>query len=128
MRRHEGRVAAGEGVAGLGGRVTVGRHAPRRRPAGCSRPLGLCVRRPPPCWGWKAGAGRRRGAAGSVRVRECECAAPLPGIPPQPGQRGPSPRGERHVTAGRRSSRPPSPCSDFRSCGPGPLGDPSGAV
>lgn len=115
MRRHEGRVATGEGVAGLGGRVTVGRHAPRRRPADCSRPLGLCVRRPPPRWGWKAGAGWRRGTARTVRVRECECAAPLPGIPPQPGQRGASLRGERHVTAGRRSPRPPSPRSDFRS-------------
>lgn len=38
-------------------------------------------------------------------MRECECAAPLPGIPPQPGQRGASPRGERHVTAEPRSPR-----------------------
>lgn len=90
----------GSGRARPDGRVTVGRHAPRRRPAGCSRPLGLGVRRPPRRSGRKAGAG---GAAGCVRVRGCECAYPLPGIPPQPGQRGASPRGWRHVTAERRA-------------------------
>lgn len=90
----------GSGRARPDGRVTVGRHAPRRRPADCSRPLGLGVRRSSRRSGRKAGAG---GAAGSVRVRGCECASPLPGIPPQPGQRGASPRGWRHVTAERRA-------------------------
>lgn len=121
MRRREGRVAAGEGVAGPGGRVTVGCHAPLRRPAGCSWPLGLGVRRPPRRWGWKAGAGGRRGRE-CVCARRCECASPFPGIPPQPGQRGASPRGERHVTADRRAPRPPSPCSAFGSISTWPLG------
>lgn len=49
---------------------------------------------------------RAGGAVGSVRVRECECAAPLPGIPPQPGQRGAFPRGEPRVTADPRSPSP----------------------
>lgn len=135
MRRREGRAAAGEGVAGPGGRVTVGRHAPRRRPSGCSRPLGLGVRRPPRSSGWKAGAGGRAGgAARSVRVRGCECASPLPGIPPQPGQRGASSRGERHVTADLRAPRPQSPSWAFGSFqtrplgGGGRAGNPSGAV
>lgn len=60
--------------------------------------------------------GERRGARGGRRVRAarsgvCVCAGvsavPLPGIPPQPGQRGASPRGWRHVTG--RAARPPSP-------------------
>ena len=51
----------GSGRARPDGRVTVGRHAPRRRPADCSRPLGLGVRRSSRRSGRKAGAG---GAAG----------------------------------------------------------------
>lgn len=82
---------------------------------------------------WRAG-GRASGAARSVRVRGCECASPLPGIPPQPGQRGASSRGERHVTADLRAPRPQSPSWAFGSFetrplgGGGRAGNPSGAV
>lgn len=74
LRRLKGRVAAGEGVAGLGWRVTVGRHAPRRRPAGRSASAFGAGR--------GAGGGRRVRARGAARV--CVCAARVCARPPFP--------------------------------------------
>lgn len=59
-------MAAGEGVAGLGGRVTVGRHAPRRRTA---RGRSACTFRA------RRGAGGRRRVRAGGAARVCVCAS-----------------------------------------------------
>lgn len=74
------------------------------------------------------------GCRPEARSEGCVCAGvsarPLPGIPPQPGQRGAFPRGERRVPGGRPALPLPGWLGPLgpRPWGAGGAGNPRGAV